>query len=402
MTAPFPVIPSHIPASRVYDFDYILAPAGSTHPHQQFSKQLRSEAPDIFYTPRNGGHWAVMRSSIAVDMFRQTENFSNDPKFNKAREWKPVLLPTQVDPPDHTEYRKTLATYFAPTMMRKLEPDFRQLAGEILDSIRPRGRCEFVEEVGEVFPISVFLRLVRAPMGDRLALLEMAQRHTRSPHLEVRAQAIADLATYIRSLCVERRKNPGDDVLSLMINSDFHGRPLNSDEQEGLGTLLFLAGLDTVKSVLSFITLYLARNPDQYRRLVADPNLVRTALEELLRISGTSNPERGVTHDLEYSGVTFKKNDRIVFLTPLMGFDEEAMDNPQNVDLDRKMSPHLIFGSGPHRCAGSHIARIEIRTFIEEWTRRFPSFGIDPASEVKIAGGTVWTPEVLPLVWPIS
>jgi cytochrome P450 len=393
-------IPTHIPASLVFDFDYIDASKASDDPHMAASRLLFGHAPDIFYTPRNGGHWVVTRQAAAIDMLRQPDTFSSHPRYNEARMWSPLLLPIQSDPPDHTDYRRTLGAYFAPGMMEKLEPDIRRLARDIFDELLPRGRCEFVTEIGEVFPITIFLRLVKAPMADRSALLAMAQKFTRSPSPQDRAAAVGELAGYIRGLFDQRRDRTGDDILTRLMSAGFRGRPLTRDEEEGLGTLLFLGGLDTVKSVLSFIMLYLARNPDQYRRLVEDRDLIPTAIEELMRVSGVSIPERGVTHDLDYHGIPFKQGDRLIFLTPVMGLDERELSCPFQVKLDRDVSPHLIFGAGPHRCAGSHLARIEIRVFLEEWTRSFPNYSIDPASKVEMAGGIVWTPGRLPLVWP--
>lgn len=395
-------IPAHVPASLVYDFDYVTAPVGTLQPQNEISRKLKAEAPEIFFTPRNGGHWIVRRASDAVEMFRRTEDFSSAPEYNDQRQWKPTLLPVQADPPEHAEYRKVFGAYFSPGNMRRMEPDIRQIAGGILDRIAPKGGCEFVTEVGEVFPITIFLRVVNAPMDDRMELLKLAQMFTRSPDPQGRAQAVKGLSEYIRRLFDLRRENPGDDILSQLIKSNFEGRQLNRDEEEGLGTLLFLAGLDTVRSAISLIVTYLARHPDQYARLVEEPALIQPAVEELLRISGTSSPERAVTHDLDYKGVQFRRGDRIYFMLPLMSFDEELNAAPEEVDFKRELSRHLIFGSGPHRCVGSHLARIEVRILLEEWTKRFASFGLKPGTDVPMAASTVWTPERVELVWPTA
>jgi cytochrome P450 len=393
-------IPAHVPPHLVHDFDYVRAPVGCREPQQEQSRRLKAETPEIFFTPRNGGHWIVRTPADTVEMFRRTDDFSSAPEFNDQRQWKPALLPVQADPPAHAEYRKVLGAFFAPGNMRKLEGDIRAIANAIFDTIEPAGGCEFVTQVGEVFPITIFLRLVNAPLDDRIYLLRLAHKFTRSPDPEGRAEAVSGLAAYIRKLFDIRRVNPGDDVLSQFVKSNFNGRPLTGDEEEGLGTLLFLAGLDTVRSAMSSVVLYLARNPDQYASLVNDPALIPGAVEELLRISGTSMPERAVTHDLSFKGIDFRKGDRIYFLLPLMSFDDTLNDDPHRVDFRRELSQHLIFGSGPHRCAGSHLARIEVRILLEEWTKRFPSFSLKPGSTVPMAASTVWTPESVELVWP--
>ena len=232
--------------------------------------------------------------------------------------------------------------------------------------------------------------------------MKLAHTFTRSPDPQGRSKAVAGLAEYIRSLFDIRRENPGSDVLSQFVKSNFNGRPLNRDEEEGLGTLLFLAGLDTVRSAMSSIVAYLARNPEKYAQLVEDPDLIPNAVEELLRISGTSMPERAVSHDLEYKGIEFRRGDRIYFMLPLMSFDEELNEDSEEVNLRRELSRHLIFGSGPHRCAGSHLARIEVRILLEEWVKRFPKFSLKPGSVVRMASSTVWTPEAVELVWPLG
>jgi len=153
-------IPDHVPTGLVYDFDYVNAPVGCVHPQYEQSRKLKQEAPEIFFTPRNGGHWVVRRAADAVEMFRRPEDFSSAPEYNSQRQWKPALLPVQSDPPAHAEYRKVLGAFFAPGNMRKLEDEIRDIASGILDSIEQNGGCEFVTEVGEVFPITMMSREV--------------------------------------------------------------------------------------------------------------------------------------------------------------------------------------------------------------------------------------------------
>jgi len=392
-------VPSHVEPRLVYDFDFILAPLDTNEPQREIGRRLFAEAPEIFFTPRNGGHWVVTRSEVAVDMLRQSDLFSANPRHNPTRAFIPPLLPVQSDPPDHAEYRKVLGAFFAPGNMRKLEPDIRALAATLIDSVVKKGGCEFIDEIGEVFPIVIFLRLVGADMEDRPKLLAMAQKFTRSPDPADRAAAIRELAAYLRVLLEERRSEPGGDILSRFLNSDFQGRPLHSHETEGLSTLLFLGGLDTVKSVLSFIMLYLARNPDQFAKLVADPSRIPAAIEELIRINGVSVPERGATGNFVYRGVRFCTDDRVIFLTPVMGFDDREIEEPEQVNFERPVSPHLSFGAGHHRCAGSHLARIEIRVFLEEWAKRISSFSLDEQCKVEMAQGVVWTPNRIYLKW---
>jgi cytochrome P450 len=355
----------------------------------------------MFYTPRSGGYWIVTRAEVAVDMFRQPDKFSNSPEFNSFRLFKPLLYPQQSDPPEHGEYRKVITPKLTPNAIGKLEEGIRSLAQELIERVYSRGECEFMEDVAELFPVTIFMKLAGAPMEDREKLVDIAARFGRRPTFEERQQAVSEMAAYLRERYRERADAPRDDLLTQLAQSRAMGRELNADEREGLGSLLFFGGLDTLKSALSFSISYLARNPQDYQRLVDDPGLIPSAMEELLRISGVTTLERGATHDFEYRGVPFRKGDRIIILTQILGVDDRQNKDPYTVDFNRETSQHLLFSAGPHRCVGSHLARMEIRVFLEEWVKRIRSFGVKDNMEVPTAGGVVWRPIAVPLVWPV-
>ena len=119
-----------------------------------------------------------------------------------------------------------------------------------------------------------------------------------------------------------------------------------------------------------------------------------------MRVHGVAGMERGVTTDMVYQGVEFKAGDRLVFFPHIYGLDDQVVDDPFRVDFDRPISSHLVFGSGPHRCVGSHLARLEIKVFLEEWVRRIPAFSVDAQGDLPTRGGLVWSPVAVPLVWP--
>ena len=201
-------------------------------------------------------------------------------------------------------------------------------------------------------------------------------------------------------IIADRREHMGDDLLSRIIGAEFQGQKLTIEQILGASVFVFLAGLDTVAAMIAWVAKYLAEHPAQYAWLLEDPaNRIPKALEELQRVCGVAAPERGVTHDLEFRGVQFAKGDRIVFLNQISGMDPDEVDDPWTVDFTREISPHLIYGSGPHRCLGSHLARLEIRIFMEEWCKRIKSFSIEPGAKIHVHGGTVWIPDTLPLVF---
>ena len=252
-------IPAHIPMSLVFDFDHFTAPEMQTEPHRQVSQLLHKNAPEVFYTPRHGGYWIVTRAEVAVDMLRQVENFSSAPQFNHFKAFNPPMLPVQADPPTHTEYRRILNPKFAPRPIEMLEDYVRALARTIIDEVYPRGRCNFIEEVAERFPVTIFLKMAGAPLDDRARLVAIAVKYTRSPTFEDRQAAITDMANYLRERYKERVTAPKDDLLTQIVQARMPDRDLSDTEKEGLGVLLFFGGLDTVKSVLSFVMSHLAQ-----------------------------------------------------------------------------------------------------------------------------------------------
>lgn len=395
-------VPPHIPPHLVYDFDHFDAPELLNDPQRRVPARLHGEAPPIFWTPRQGGYWVVTRAALALEMTRDIEKFSSLPAYNKAKDFHPPMLPIQSDPPLHNEYRRILNPIFAPGPIKKLEGMIRDLVRQIIDPIIPRGHCDFLLEIAEIFPVIMFLRIIGAPEEDRHKLVPIAQKYTRSPIFEERAQAIADFGAYLKSGFDARRDQDGDDLLSRVARGRIDGRALSAVEEEGLGVLLLLAGLDTVKSAMSFAVANLARHPNLYKQIVEDPSKIPAAVEELLRVGGVSTPERGATGDFEWHGVPFRKNDRIVMLYQLYGVDDQWVENPQEIRFDREVSNHLAFGSGPHRCIGSHLARLEFKIFLEEWTKSVPVFSMAVDGPIKSISGIVWSPQELNLVWPVS
>jgi cytochrome P450 len=393
-------IPSHVPASLVYDFDYFLpGDEFGDWPHAQVAQRLHSSAPDIFYTPRNGGHWVVTRAADGVEVFRNYELFSNDPKYNKWKQLPTRHIPLQYDPPEHDALRRIFTSYFTPVAIKNLEEDIRILMRNLILSFKDNGMCMFVSELSNRFPVTVFLNMVNAPLSDLNRLVELAGQYMRSADRAESTKGFAGLVSYVTGLIDTRRANPGSDLISHILAARPDGRALTPEEVLGATQFFFLAGLDTVASMLSAIVLFLAKNPDHYAAIVADPTKISQAVEELMRVSAPSISERGARKDFEFQSVQFKQGDRVLMLPQIYGLDDREVENPFVVDFNRSVSKHLGFGAGPHRCLGSHLARIELRIFLEEWTKNFPSFRLAEGAKPKFSGGIVWVPNEIPLVW---
>lgn len=393
-------IPAHVPPHLVYDFDFNTAPTLTATPQWDVTKKLAAEAPPIFFTPRNGGHWVVTTAADTVEMYRNYEVFSNNPAYNYQKGSNPTRhLPLYYDPPEHTEARRIFAPLFVPGAVNKMEPQIRKLAIELIEGVRLKGEVEFISQISKVFPTTIFLQLADGPLEHRAYLVELAERYLHSPSVEEGQKGLAELAAFLKGLVDEKEKNPGTDLVSRIVTAQFLGRPLSVPERIGAAAFMFLAGLDTVAAMISFIVKFLAISPDHYRQLVEDPSKIGQALEELQRVSSMVMPERGVAKDFDYHGVPFRKGDRVTYLLQLSGMNDPNVDDPFTVNFDREVSQHLAFGSGPHRCLGSHLARLEIRVFLEEWVKRIPKFQVKPGHKIEITGGTTWLPSALPLVW---
>ena len=390
-------IPDHVPAHLVVDFDIYGAEELRRDPYGTMVAMRRNGLPPIFYTPRNGGHWVVTGATEAQEMIRDIERFSNDPQFNHIMR-KPWSLPQQSDPPMHTAYRKIINPTFSPRSIAGMEADLRAMCGVMIDELVPKGRCEFVRDFAKRFPVKVFLHIAGAPEDQREWLLDLVERMTRGVPAD-RDAAGRELSDYVFGLVEERRANPGDNLLGALVKGRVEDRPLTDDETRAMGMLLFLGGLDTVASTLCFIMLFLGRNPGHYKQLVDNQGLIPAAVEELVRTHSVASFQRGVRADTEFLGIRFRKMDGIYFMTQLYGLDERLVDDPLKVDFTRPISPHLGFGSGPHRCVGSHLARAEVKVFLEEWVKRVKAFRIDTEEEIETRSGHVWSPTALPLAW---
>jgi cytochrome P450 len=392
-------VPDHVPRHLVFDFDIYTAKELEHEPHRTMVELLRSrQVPPIFFTPRNGGHWIVAGAVEGLEMLRDIERFSSEPQYN-ANSRKPWTLPNQADPPEHTEYRRIINPAFVPRAVAVMEDGLRALSVQMVEELVPRGGCSFVEDVAKKFPVNVFLRMAGAPQGDREMLVDLTEQVVRHPDRAAREAASHAMGAYVMKAYEARRGREGEDLLSMVLQGRFQGRGLNDEELLGMGLLLFLGGLDTVASTLGFVMLFLARHPQQYRQLVDDPALIPGAVEELIRVHSVASVQRGVREDTEYLGISMRRNDKMFFMTQLYGLDERKIDDPLRVDFTRPVSPHLGFGAGPHRCIGSHLARTEVRIFLEEWTRRIPRMSLAGDGAVRTRGGHVWSPVEVPLRW---
>lgn len=390
--------PAHVPPERVFDLDFYHLPGVEKDVHLAW-KTIHGKAPDVFWTPRNGGHWVVTRAADIEAVQRQWEIFSHR-SVNIPPNQLPSL-PLETDPPVHTPLRALISPLFAPSTLLDVEARAKETTRELIDGFISDGRCEFTTQFARQLPIRIFLYLVDLPLEDAPMLLDLAEVRVRSPDPEARHQVKVQLIGYLGETIARRRAVPGPDFISRILQGDVEGRQLTDFEAQNLLATLMFGGLDTVASMLGFVMRFLAESPGHRRQLIDNPALISKAVNELIRRHGLTHTSRVVAQDTEMFGVAFKAGDRVLVPTSLGGMDERMFPDPLNVDFARpNAGAHAVFGNGPHRCPGANLARMELKVVLQEWLPRIPDFRIDPADEVLLASGLVNSVNHLPLVWP--
>ncbi|MET0545031.1 MAG: cytochrome P450 [Caulobacterales bacterium] len=388
-------VPAHVPQALVRDYDWVDM-QGETDPARHFAK-LESE-PDIFWTPRYGGHWVTTRYNEMNYIYTHPEEFSS-----RHATWpcSPFRVPLQeMDGDLHQQFRLILAPFFTPKKIGHLEAVARDLTIGLIDSFYARGECEFVNEFGQRMPIAILMSLLDVPREDREYLLPLSDAITRFTSPEDKTAAAMAIAQYMKDKIIPaRRLNPGDDVFSAFMAARINGEPIDDDTIAQLGMLLIAAGLDTVASMLGFITWHLADHPEQRHYLRDNPDKITSALEEMLRRFSLANMSRVVTRDMEFNGVQFKKGEVVLIPLTRAGLDPKQYDNPEEVEFGRNIKGSLTFGRGPHQCIGSFLARTELRVFLQEWLKRIPDFQVKPGHVVRAQVGSANALIALPLVW---
>ena len=399
-----PSPPDHVPAELMVDFDFFKIPEGVTDPVQIWHGLVRQGVPPIFYTPHNGGHWVFLKYDDIVEGYRNHSLFSTHQTPIPPIEPFPVVQPQGMDPPEHTVFRMLLAPMFTPLAVRRMTEGLQHRAETIISRFADKGKCDFIADYASIFPTSTFLELFGLSEERLPEFLDLAHIFFRSTDPAERAQNLNDIYAVLEEMFREKERNPGSDIASTIVaarDADGHQHPWK--DILNCGFLLFVAGLDTVTNTMAYVWRYLATTPEaraHFRSRLDDPSAFLIAIEELMRINAVSNLYRRVTHDCDYKGIRFRKNDRLILPNTVANRDPSIFERPQTIDLDRKVNNHVTFGVGPHRCIGSHLAKREIMISLQEWLRRIPEFELDEEQEEgSVFGGSVMGFTSLKLRW---
>lgn len=403
--------PTHIPDSLVYEFDLHNDAGLAADPHERILEIVR-DTPPVFWTPCAGGQWVIRGHEAVYKASRDWETFTSESRpyheLVAMQETRPegaphvpIPLPINVDPPIHTIFRAPLQKAFSPRSVMALQQKIRSLADELIDAVKPDGGCEFMYTIAEPLPVKVFLELLGMPSENypeyRTLIVEY-MKGTNGP-IEDSIKRTMEVAAVMRPTLLERQKNPKDDIISLLWQAEIDGRPTTLEDLENYGVLLFVAGLDTVMNGIGHAVRHLAMHLDLQERLRADPKLIPEASEEMLRRYTFTVPPRFVKKDCTFEGVEMKAGERALLFLPAADLDPAEFAEPEKYSLERENNVHIAFGVGPHRCLGSHLARVELQILYEQMLSRLPEFRVDPACPPRFHGGNVIGIDRLNLVW---
>jgi cytochrome P450 len=387
------------------DFDH-AHPDYNTNVHQIWD-QLRGTCP-VAHTDRYGGTWLPVRHEDVSAIARDTDNFSselvivaNRPPEEERISTKPIgpAPPITSDPPFHQHARRLLLPAFAPQVINNWEPEVRRMCNELIDSMGDADVVDAAVQYAQHIPVNVIGRMLGLPLEDSDYFREAVHvvLENISAEANERIASVQTLFEYLGKHVEDHRANPREDLIDYLINATIFDQPLTNEHVVGTIVLLLIAGIDTTWSAIGSSLWHLAGNADHLARLVNEPELMPTAIEELLRAYAPVTMARVVAQDTTIGQCPVKAGDWVLLPFPAANRDPDVFEDADQVIIDREENRHAAFGLGIHRCIGSNLARLELRVAVEEFVKRFPKFELADASAVTWSLGQVRGPRKLPV-----
>jgi cytochrome P450 len=334
---------------------------------------LRDAGPVVYMN----GYYYITRREDVLAALRNPKVFSSRLALQPPGSPIPVL-PLAFDPPEHTRYRRILQPFFSPHGLSKSRPVLVRHAADMIDAIAARGECEVTKDLASVYPFQVFLDLYGLPLEDRDQLIAWkdAVIGDKPYFTEDDAASARHLYDYLTDAIQQRRENPGTDMLSAVMTGDGDFTDL---ELLGMSHLLILAGLDTVTAAIGFSLLELARRPQLRAKLRGNPRQIRVFIEEIVRLEPSAPvAPRVLTETAVIGGMTLPVGSSVFLCMAAINRDGSDSISTDELVMDGKVHRHWGFGGGPHRCLGSHLARMELTVIVDEWLKRIPEFDLAP------------------------
>jgi cytochrome P450 len=349
------------------------------------------EEPEIGIWPAGPGFWAITRHHDVRHVLRSPEDFSSALGATQIRDPDPADLPflrrmiLNMDPPEQLRLRRIVTGTFTRRRLERFAGAVRERAAALLGAVAGQPGCDLPREVTDDFPLQNLADLLGVPAADRSLLLEWTNRvigYQDPEHAHVVTDAdgrpvnprspamLADMFGYAEALAERKRAEPADDLMTALVHAEVDGQRLTDAELNMFFFLLVIAGNDTVRSALPGGVLALVQHPDAYRRLRAEPALLPSAIEELLRVHPpVLTFRRTAARDVELRGRRIARGDKVVVYHVSANHDERRFPDPYRLDLSREPNDHVSFGQGPHLCLGAAFARLQMREFFAEFLR---------------------------------
>lgn len=371
-------------------------------------EDLRQRCP-VAHSGRYGGTWMPVTHDGVAKVAYDTEHFTSRSVVVSNVKPGPLDLPAPIglappitsDPPFHAMARRLLLPAFAPKRIAALEPMTRDLCRELLDATAGRREFDAAVEYAQHIPLNVIIGMLGFPLEDAdifRRFIKLVLEDVNTP-LEQRLEVIArgEIDEYIQAQIADHLEHPRDDLTNFLLDAELDGTKLLPEHVQGTMVLLMVAGIDTTWSAIGASLWHLGLHADDRRRLVAEPDLVPTAIEELLRAYAPVTMARMVATDVEFEGCSLKEGDWLLLPFPAANRDPAAFDRAGEVVIDRADNRHAAFGLGIHRCLGSNLARMELRVALEEWLARYPEWEVADPAAVRWSAGQVRGPRAIPV-----
>ena len=373
----------------------------------QIWDQLRSGCP-VAHTDRYGGAWLPVTHADVSAVARDTDHFSsegavlsNKPPRDQWVSMAPIggAPPITSDPPFHADARRLLLPAFSPQVVAEWEPEIRRLCNELIDNMGDLDTVDAAVQYAQNIPVYVIARMLGLPLEDSDYFRETVHMVLEEIGAEFgeRQGAFEKLDAYLGMHVRDHIENPKDDLIGFLLNAKIYDQPLSPEHVVGTIILLMVAGIDTTWSSIGSSIWHLAQHPADLQRMVNEPELLPTAIEELLRMYAPVTMARIVSQDAEIGGCPVKAGDSVLLPFPAANRDPEVFPDADKVIIDREENRHVAFGLGIHRCLGSNLARLELRVAVEVFIQRFPKFELANPSSVTWSLGQVRGPRKLPV-----
>ncbi len=381
------------------DFDH-LDPRWVENPYPIWAG-LREQCP-VAHTERYRGVYFPSRYEDVRAVAYDTENFSS--RRIIVRDTPPPRIPAPPitsDPPDHRPAKNLLLPAFTPDAIRQYEAHTRDICARLVERFAGKGGCDAAVDYAQEIPVRVIAVMLGLPEeeGDRFRqwIHEILEAGITRP--DILMKAIGETTTYFQAEVEKRRGAPRDDLISRLASATIDGQPISEVHLLGALRLILIAGIDTTWSAIGSCFWHLAQHPQDRHRLVDEPGLIPTAVEEFLRAYAPVTMAREVVNDTTVNGCPMKSGEMVLLSFPAANRDPAMFPEADRVVIDRKENRHAAFGLGIHRCIGSNLARMEIAVALQEWLKRIPDFRLEPATTVTWSEGTVRGPRRLPVLF---